>query len=184
VVNVLVGIIGVLLFIALALAGAAYLGPRFTQAMVNSKAMSVTQMTSQITSALTMRRGDEGVPIVARTQLMTLVPSGYLKALPQNPFMGEGGYPFRVLYSGDVESSLYYADVVFGSLGHGEEMMQVCRTINRQGDAKSDEIPQMSIEDGTSIASMIKGASGCFQVHSDGIYGEANPGDYVVYSRI
>lgn len=182
-VNVLVGIIGVLLFIALALAGAAYLGPRFTQAMVNSKAMSVTQMTSQITMALSMRRGDEGVPMVARSQLVSLVSPGYLKTLPMNPFIGEGGFPFRVLYSGDVESSLYYADVVFGSLGHGEEMLQVCRAINKQA-GLGDDIPQMKVEDGTNIVSMIRKPLGCFQVHSSGIYGEANPGDYVVYSRI
>lgn len=182
-VNVLVGIIGVLLFIALALVGASFLGPRFNQAMINSKAMSVTQMTSQITMALTMRRGDEGVPLVARTQLMSLVLPGYLKALPLNPFMGEGGFPFRVLYSGDVESSLYYADVVFGSLGHGDEMLQVCRSVNRQA-GMGEDIPQMNVTDGTNISGMIKRPLGCFQVHSTGIYGEANPGDYVVYSKI
>ena len=182
-INVLVGIIGVLLFIALALIGASFLGPRFSQAMVNSKAMSVTQMTSQITMALSMRRGDEGVPLVARSQLVALVPRGYLKSLPMNPFLGEGGFPFRVLYSGDLESSLYYADVVLGTLGHGEEMLQVCRSVNRQAGVGED-VPQMRLEDGTSVVSMIKRPLGCFQVHSMGIYGEANPGDYVVYSRI
>ncbi|WP_292627005.1 hypothetical protein [Novosphingobium sp. 17-62-19] len=182
-VNVLVGIIGVLLFIALALAGAAFIGPRFMQAMANSKAMSVTQMTSQITMALSLRRGDEGVPVVARTQLMSLVPKGYLKTLPLNPFIGEGGFPFRVLYSGDVESSLYYADIVFGSLGHGNEMLHVCQSINRQAN-RGDDVPQMALEAGTNVTAMVKEPLGCFQVHSAGIYGEANPGDYVVYSRI
>ena len=183
-VNVLIGIIGVILFIGLALAGAAFLGPKFTDAMVNSKAMAVSQLTNQVTMALTMHRGDEQVPVVAKTSLVTLVPKGYLKDVPVNPFIGEGGYPFRVLYSGAVESPDYYADVVFVSLGGGNENMMVCEAINRQGPAKSDDIPQMPVESGTDIRSMLNSTTGCFQVHALGIYGEANPGDYVVYSRI
>ena len=183
-VNVLVGIVGVILFIGLALAGAAFLGPKFTEAMVNSKAMAVSQLTSQITMALTMQRGDEQVPVVAKTNLVTLVPKGYLKDVPVNPFMGEGGYPFRALYSGAVESQDHYADVVFVSLGSGNENMMVCEAINRQGPNRTKDIPQMPMEAGTDITSMLTSTTGCFQIHAMGIYGEANPGDYVVYSRI
>ena len=183
-VNVLIGIIGVILFIGLALAGAAFLGPKFTEAMVNSKAMAVSQLTSQVTMALTMHRGDEQVPMVARTNLVSLVPKGYLKDVPMNPFIGEGGYPFRALYSGAVERQDYYADVVFVSLGSGSENMMVCEAINRQSPGRSKDIPQMPVEAGTDIRSMLQSTTGCFQVHAMGIYGEANPGDYVVYSRI
>ena len=183
-VNVLIGIIGVILFIGLALAGAGFLGPKFTEAMVKSKAMAVSQLTSQITMALTMHRGDEQVPLVARTSLVSLVPKGYLKDVPMNPFMGEGGYPFRALYSGAVERGDFYADVVFVSMGNGNEMMLVCEAINRQSPGGVAEVPQMPLEMGTDIRSMLRGTTGCFQVHAAGIYGEANPGDYVVYSRI
>lgn len=183
-VNVLIGIVGVILFIALALIGASFLGPKFTEAMVNSKAMAVSQLTSQVTMALTMFRGDEQVPVVAKTNLVTLVPKGYLKDVPLNPFIGEGGYPFRALYSGAVESPYHYADVVFVSLGSGSENMLVCEAINRQAPGGSRDIPQMPVEAGTDITEMLTSTTGCFQVHALGIYGEANPGDYVVYSRI
>lgn len=183
-VNVLIGIIGVILFIGLALAGAAFLGPKFTEAMVKSKAMAVSQLASQVTMALVMHRGDEQVPIVARTNLSTLVPKGYLKDVPMNPFIGEGGYPFRALYSGAVESPYHYADVVFVSLGSGNENMLVCEAINQQSPARTKDIPQMPVEAGTDITDMLTSTTGCFQVHALGIYGEANPGDYVVYSRI
>jgi hypothetical protein len=52
--NVLIGIIGVILFIALAMAGAMFLGPQFQRAFVNSKAMTLSQMASQINMALSM----------------------------------------------------------------------------------------------------------------------------------
>jgi hypothetical protein len=181
--NVLIGIIGVILFIALAMAGAMFLGPQFQRAFVNSKAMTLSQMASQINMALSMRRTDAGIPFVARASVLGLQQAGYLKSLPVNPYVGEGGFPFRVLYSGDLGSPLYYADVVFVSLGHSEDVEEVCTAINRQTTG-NEFIPVMPIENGSSVHSMITRPTGCFKMHSNGISGEANPGDFVLYSKI
>ncbi len=181
--NVLIGIIGVILFIGLALAGAIFLGPKFQDAKVNSQAMSLTQMSSQVTMALSLRRGEAGVPFVARDSVTVLAGDKYLKVTPLNPYIGEGGWPFRVLYSGDVRSNMFYADIVFVSLGHALDSGEVCRSINRQIVGRTD-IPQLPKESGSDVSSMLTQLSGCFQLHEDGIPGEANPNDYIVYTRI
>src|SRR3546814_19495658 len=58
--NVLIGIIGVILFIGLALAGALFLGPRFQESTNNSRASASVQAVSQIASAATMFEVQEG----------------------------------------------------------------------------------------------------------------------------
>lgn len=54
--NVLIGIIGVILFIGLALAGALFLGPRFQDSTNNSKAAAVVQTMTQLANASNMYR--------------------------------------------------------------------------------------------------------------------------------
>ncbi len=85
--NVLIGIIGVILFIGLALAGALFLGPRFQEASNNSKASSAVQAVSQVAQAIHMRDLNEGAPMTASTTIQDgLVSTGYLKAVPMNPY--------------------------------------------------------------------------------------------------
>ncbi len=63
--NVLIGIIGVILFIGLALAGALFLGPRFQEATTNSKAAASVQIMKQIADAANLYTVQEGTPAVA-----------------------------------------------------------------------------------------------------------------------
>ena len=79
--NVLIGIIGVILFIGLALAGALFLGPRFQEATQNSRAAAAIQGVHQITSAANMYRVQEGLPL-GTGQLGLLRDKGYLKSVP------------------------------------------------------------------------------------------------------
>jgi type II secretory pathway pseudopilin PulG len=87
--NVLIGIIGVILFIGLALAGALFLGPRFQESTNNSKASAAVQAVSQVASAANMYRVQEGksdftlssTPVTATD----LVSNNYLKSIPSNP---------------------------------------------------------------------------------------------------
>ena len=58
--NVLIGIIGVILFIGLALAGALFLGPRFQESTNNSRASAAVQAVAQVASAANMYRVQEG----------------------------------------------------------------------------------------------------------------------------
>ncbi len=82
--NVLIGIIGVILFIGLALAGALFLGPRFQQATSNSDAAAVMTSIKQAVDAAEMWRIQEGRSFIPATSPAFLTP-GYLKSVPANP---------------------------------------------------------------------------------------------------
>ena len=96
--NVLIGIIGVILFIGLALAGALFLGPRFQESTNNSKASAAVQAVSQISSAANMNNVQGGTATQAgsnATVVTKLVTDGYLKSIPSNP-VTLGGAPLLV----------------------------------------------------------------------------------------
>lgn len=89
--NVLIGIIGVILFIGLALAGALFLGPRFQEATLNSKASAMATAIHQVASAANLYEVQEGKGLTsanAGAVTNTLVSSGYLKSPPVNPVIG------------------------------------------------------------------------------------------------
>jgi hypothetical protein len=132
--NVLIGIIGVILFIGLALAGALFLGPRFQEATVNSKASAAVQAISQVSSAVRLYETQSGAvvtPATAGTTLSTttensyreLVAGGYLKTVPANPTNSGGVYVSR-------ESGVNYV-----VMGVGVDNDAVCRQINKQAGA-------------------------------------------------
>ncbi len=95
--NVLIGIIGVILFIGLALAGALFLGERFSNSRTQAEAARYMSEGSQISKAYEMFRLNEGVypdgdlastdPIYTgadadRRRLLQLKKTGYLKSIP------------------------------------------------------------------------------------------------------
>jgi hypothetical protein len=82
--NVLIGIIGVILFIGLALAGALFLGPRFQESTNNSKASAAVQAVSQVSSAANMANVQNGTAVQAGA-VSALASSGFLKSVPSNP---------------------------------------------------------------------------------------------------
>jgi type II secretory pathway pseudopilin PulG len=89
--NVLIGIIGVILFIGLALAGALFLGPRFQESTNNSRASAAVQAVAQVSNAANMYKVQEGKDVAGTgvapaTQLQS---DSYLKSVPTNP-TGEG----------------------------------------------------------------------------------------------
>lgn len=86
--NVLIGIIGVVLFIGLALAGALFLGPRFQESTNNSRAAASIQAVSQISSAANMFNVQEGRIVALDTGVTELATTGYLKSVPTNPTNG------------------------------------------------------------------------------------------------
>ena len=80
--NVLIGIIGVILFIGLALAGALFLGPRFQSATNSSKASAAIQATKQVADAAHLYALTEGASIGFNGG-SELVSKGYLKSVPK-----------------------------------------------------------------------------------------------------
>ena len=136
--NVLIGIIGVILFIGLAIAGASFLGPRFQQSTNMSKAASVTSGLDQMANAVKLRKANTGSSGPAGTPNY-LVTEGYLKAIPQNVLDPINAYfDFRDL-SGTYAGSAAYsvAGLTIGNSTH----LSTCREINRitgVGDAQGN----------------------------------------------
>lgn len=128
--NVLIGIIGVILFIGLALAGALFLGPRFQESVNNSKASAVVQVLAQISDAANMSAVQEGRPLLANETISTnLVGRNYLKSMPSNP-SGDAG-PFFVDVNG-VGNGSGKAGAVIMRLGDDSNGKALCEAIRRQ----------------------------------------------------
>jgi hypothetical protein len=126
--NVLIGIIGVILFIGLALAGALFLGPRFQESTHNSKAAAIAQNISQIANASVMYEAQEGKQLLASNFLTngkTLVDRGYMKSYPTNPVNGDQYYTVDA-NGGDSASPV---KLVFTSLGNDANARSICRAI-------------------------------------------------------
>jgi len=170
--NVLIGIIGVILFIGLALAGALFLGPRFQQSKNSSNAASVTMSLDQMAHAAAMRRvtmgsaGESG-----RGQY--LVDEGYLKAIP--PFILDptgGFYNFR-----DADGA-YAGPAAFALAGldaSNKTHMAACREMKRTlkvGDAEGNP----------PSATTPPGSAGCFL--TSGSWGGLPDGFPIVFRRI
>ena len=123
--NVLIGIIGVILFIGLALAGALFLGPRFQEATNNSRASAAVQGVAQVASAISMYQVQEGNTYAtvgtpaANDDLLT---KGYLKSLYKDQ---AGGLPYVASTYGGKDFGARY--VILGGLSDG-----VCKAIQKQ----------------------------------------------------
>jgi type II secretory pathway pseudopilin PulG len=128
--NVLIGIIGVILFIGLALAGALFLGPRFQESTNNSRASASVQAVSQIANAINMYNVQEGKTVTntdatkglvaAETPYVELVGGNYLKSVPSNP---TGTGLTNIITSGNTKA----VTMVLGTNG-----LAVCNAINKQ----------------------------------------------------
>jgi len=103
--NVLIGIIGVILFIVLALAGALFLGPRFQESTQNSQAASIMSSLKQASDAAELRMLDLGVQTTPSTGASFLVTGGYLKAAPVNAApaaRGDSSYLYSIQFNNNV----------------------------------------------------------------------------------
>jgi len=91
--NVLIGIIGVILFIGLALAGALILGDDFINASASSKAAAVTNQLQQGVQAVTMfqvKTGRTLTPGEYNSQGAALLVPRFLRTMPVNTTGGSG----------------------------------------------------------------------------------------------
>ena len=140
--NVLIGIIGVILFIGLALAGALFLGPRFQEATTNSDASAVMAGIHQVAMAAEMLRVQEGVSTLTIANDSALT-SGYLKNRPNNTTpvarRAASGEAFRysIHLNNDIcpdnipEAATTSLTYVMTPVGYGEGDDKICRAIAR-----------------------------------------------------
>jgi hypothetical protein len=170
--NVLIGIIGVILFIGLAIAGASFLGPRFSQSTNMSKAASVVSSMDQMANAAKMRKASVGAtgPSGSPNYLVT---EGYLKSVPANILDNVSSYfDFRDA-NGYYTGSAAYA--LAGLNAGKQDHVGVCKEINRQtGVGGADGTPP-------SAAAPV-GRMGCFI--SNGWAGGSLNGIMIVYRKL
>lgn len=82
--NVIIGVLGVILFIGLAMAGANYLGPAFNRGRGDSMAATFMTVAAQTASAASARLAVDGRrPYADPAYLNELVSLGYLKVMPR-----------------------------------------------------------------------------------------------------
>jgi len=173
--NVLIGIIGVILFIGLALAGALFLGPRFQEATLNSKASAMMGAIGQASHAANLYRLQTGndvpgnavgdAPVVA-----ALVNGGYLKAVPVT---NEYGVGYR---ADDGAVAPTRPTLTVNGIADTPEGRKLCSVIARQsgmtldadGNAPSTDTPT--------------GVGGCFRIKS--AWGSLPVGFMIAYQRI
>lgn len=187
--NVLIGIIGVILFIGLAIAGALFLGPRFQEATQNSKASAAIQAVSQVANAANLFQTNEGVrlqgsggqSIAASTNPDTVRfrQDGYLKDVPSNPTgMGK---PIGILGEDEGGTSGRATDVIL-SLGSSDSAAKLCDAVRKQ---LGDMTATASV-DPLLLVSAGRPTMGCW--HPNATSGRfetiGSTNDYIIFARI
>jgi hypothetical protein len=125
--NVLIGIIGVILFIGLALAGALILGDDFRSANAESKAAATSSLMAQAAQAISMYQLKTGRVLISAYagDYAAQIGTRFIKSNPVNPVNGNG---FLVVNQGgghDATPALQ----LYTSLGNDAYAKSVCRAI-------------------------------------------------------
>ena len=153
--NVLIGIIGVILFIGLALAGALFLGPRFQESRNTSIAAAQVSAMKQLSDAVNMYAVQEGkndLPQNSGTFVAALRTAGYLKADVKDAT----GKNIDFWYSPTAPGRRH---VLIGA-----QDVKICEAVNKQAGIAT-------MPTGTDLVD-ISGQLGCIKLPSD---------NYVVY---
>lgn len=167
--NVLIGIIGVILFIGLALAGALILGDDFKSSKSSTMATKTLADMHQIAAAMNMRTLKTGAPMISSnydTNVAALVPR-FLKVAPTVP-NGGGRYQTPDLngYGTSQPADLIQARI--GPVGD-ESAKAICAEIESQAGANSNTLVPVTTMQGWGARVAASGGSGCFP-YFDGAY--------------
>jgi len=172
--NVLIGIIGVILFIGLALAGALFLGPRFQEASNSSKGSAVANAVSQVAQATEMMRVQEGSTFTGAQTMSKLVP-GYLKTVPPTGLMGNGNW-YALDDDGDPAKSPRWIVLSVVDDGTGRSRNACAVVAKNAGMANADgSAPTLQKPSGT---------FGCYQYEGSWGYSNGLIGNWHFFHRI
>jgi hypothetical protein len=184
--NVLIGIIGVILFIGLALAGALILGDDFKSASSSSQAAALMAQLKQAADAAEMRRLKLGVGTTPATETSFLVPR-FLKTPAVNPTSLGRAAPTDPRWTVSFNNNLYadgfyepiyaakYVQAVIGPLGDAKAM-DVCRSI-------AETYGQSAIVDSRNDNDSDQpNLAGCVLVNSGPVFDQVP--QYVAYVRV
>jgi hypothetical protein len=166
--NVLIGIIGVILFIGLALAGALILGDDFRTATYSTKASAEVQRLTQISQAIQMYNLKTGTRFQSAANLQTLTPRFMASGANTGVRYGLGGIDTRNTAGFHAGDAGY---VVEG--GSTEEALKVCAAI-----AESSGM-ELTSDGKAPLGTSPTGESGCFRIN--GGWGDLfNSGNFAV----
>jgi len=131
--NVLIGIIGVILFIGLALAGALILGDDFRTANADSKAAAIQQQLKQVADASAMARLKTGAPVlVGQVNAASPLIPRFLKSPPVNPVGSViGGNGFVLISAIGKQSGGKVATTAIAYMNTDAISRSACETIDR-----------------------------------------------------
>jgi uncharacterized membrane protein (UPF0136 family) len=170
--NVLIGIIGVILFIGLALAGALILGDEFKSSRSSTTAATITSQMQQISAAINMRNLKTGTTMSAvnyETNVAALTPR-FLKSAPTVPM---SGVVYRTV---DVDGfgrdlPIHHLQARLGPLGD-EVAKSVCREIEAQSGAADPDAAIAAVTTQGEWTTRVNGARkvvGCFLYTANGV---------------
>ena len=162
--NVLIGIVGVILFIGMALAGAVFFGPLMKGSVDEGRASGTSQVLAATASAVSVRN---------RT-LETRTPSGssvvlapdYLDKTPLNPVNGEAIYLLDANGSGS-------GPAMYAATRMPADRIGMCEYLSRSG---GGSVPVASVN------AIPRLRMGCVRLNSS--VGPYAVGDYVGFARI
>jgi len=167
--NVLIGIVGVILFIGLALAGASFFGPITSDSIAQAKANTVINALGSTASAISIRNRELEMATGASANADFLSPD-YIDEAPRNPVSGSS----VALTSSSGSTTSGPARYVVTGLGTDRQAVDVCRFVNSaagNGDAPGDVSVLVADR-----------SSGCGVKAS--LIGPYGPGEYVAYQKI
>jgi hypothetical protein len=130
--NVLIGIIGVILFIGLALAGALILGDDFKSSTNDTRAATVVQGVTQLAQAVSMSNLKTGSSVVSQNVVAgnALIPR-FLKTVPYNPIQKENR-AVLVEAGGGVNGSVATTAAMLLGETSNTDARSACESIQRQ----------------------------------------------------
>lgn len=163
--NVLIGIVGLMLFVALALAGASFFGPVMGDSVQEGRANGTLRVLSEVAHAVSARNMEMETSTTAAVDASELVPR-YLESVPVNPANGEA--VLIVTSQGTIGGPATYTAT---KLRPSESAM--CKFINRAGGG-GDTIP--------TATNLPTQRSGCLKAGTAN--GPFAAGDYIAYLRI
>ena len=171
--NVLIGIIGVILFIGLALAGALILGEDFKTTSSSSKAAQTMSQLQQGAHAISMYQLKSGQQYKINDRLIVLMPR-FLKSIPVLPT----GYSEARVYTnrGDTIGTTGDPPVMVATMMPLSEE-DTCKAIQEQTNGTQNYVTALNSDDIPKSP-----AAGCFRSAGIGSY-HLNNTSYVAYVR-
>jgi hypothetical protein len=166
--NVIIGIIGVILFIGLALAGASSFGPRVSQSNAQAQAILVLEKLVSVSNAVKVRDSEREMSTRGGFDVGFLVPD-YLGEPPLNPTGGPG--PMLLDSAGGTTGIAAWSAIKVG----GSRASIICNEISRHGGGPGVAQLRMNANPALPV--------GCFRIDRD-ISAEIRKDDYIAYAVI